>query len=147
MTDFLASAYPWFKAIHIIAVISWMAGLLYLPRLFVNHVGAGPDAAAMLAGMEERLLRIIMRPASAVTLVFGGLLLATPGVVDWSLGWIHVKLLGVLGLFAMHGLMEKWRGEFARGENKRPAKFYRMINEVPTLLMIVIVFMVVVKPF
>lgn len=147
MSDFLASAYPWVKSIHIIAVISWMAGLLYLPRLFVNHVGAGPDAAAMLAGMEERLLRIIMRPASVVTLVFGGLLLATPGVVDWSRGWIHLKILCVLGLFVVHGLMEKWRNEFARGENQRPAKFYRMINEVPTLLMIIIVLMVVAKPF
>jgi protoporphyrinogen IX oxidase len=147
MSDFLASAYPWFKSIHIIAVISWMAGLLYLPRLFVNHVGAAPEAAAMLAGMEERLLRIIMRPASVVTLIFGVLLLATPGVVDWSRGWIHLKLLCVVGLFAAHGMMEKWRGQFARGENTRPAKFYRMINEVPTLLMIIIVLMVVAKPF
>ncbi|MBX7200517.1 MAG: protoporphyrinogen oxidase HemJ [Rhodospirillaceae bacterium] len=147
MSDFLASAYPWFKSIHIVAVISWMAGLLYLPRLFVNHVTAGPEAAAMLTGMEERLMRIIMRPASAVTLIFGGLLLSTPGVVDWSAGWIYVKLACVLGLFAAHGLMEKWRGEFARGENRRPAKFFRIINEVPTLLMIIIVLMVVVKPF
>lgn len=147
MSDFLTSAYPWFKSIHIVAVISWMAGLLYLPRLFVNHVTAGPEAAAMLTGMEERLMRIIMRPASVVTLIFGGLLLSTPGVVDWSAGWIYVKLACVLGLFASHGLMEKWRGEFARGENKRPAKFFRMINEVPTLLMIIIVLMVVAKPF
>lgn len=147
MSDFLASAYPWIKSIHIIAVISWMAGLLYLPRLFVNHVTAGPDAAEMLARMEERLLRIIMRPASAVTLIFGGVLLATPGVVDWSQGWIHLKLLCVIGLFIMHGLMERWRGEFARGQNTRPAKFFRMINEVPTLLMVIIVLMVVAKPF
>ncbi|MHB1207835.1 MAG: protoporphyrinogen oxidase HemJ [Rhodospirillaceae bacterium] len=147
MSGFLSSAYPWIKSIHIIAVISWMAGLLYLPRLFVNHVTATPDAAEMLARMEERLLRIIMRPASAATLIFGGLLLATPGVVDWSQGWIHVKLLCVVGLFIMHGLMERWRGEFARGQNKRPARFFRMINEVPTLLMIIIVLMVVAKPF
>ncbi len=147
MSGFLSSAYPWIKSIHIIAVISWMAGLLYLPRLFVNHVTATPDAAEMLARMEERLLRIIMRPASAAALIFGGLLLATPGVVDWSQGWIHVKLLCVVGLFIMHGLMERWRGEFARGQNKRPARFFRMINEVPTLLMIIIVLMVVAKPF
>lgn len=147
MSDFLTSAYPWIKSIHIIAVISWMAGLLYLPRLFVNHVTAGSDAAEMLARMEERLLRIIMRPASAVTLIFGGLLLATPGVVDWSRGWIHLKLLCAVGLFIVHGLMERWRGEFARGQNARPAKFFRMINEVPTLLMIIIVLMVVAKPF
>ena len=147
MSDFLANAYPWIKSIHIIAVISWMAGLLYLPRLFVNHVGAGPEAAVMLTGMEERLMRIIMRPAAAVTLIFGGLLVSTPGVVDWSMGWIHVKLACVVGLFITHGLMEKWRKEFARGENTHPAKFYRMINEVPTLLMIIIVLMVVAKPF
>lgn len=147
MTDFLSLAYPWVKSIHIIGVISWMAGLLYLPRLFVNHVGAGPDAAAMLAGMEERLLRIIMRPASAVSLIFGGALLATPGVVDWSQGWIYVKLACVIGLLAAHGFMERWRKEFAAGMNRRPAKFYRMINEVPTLLMIIIVLMVVAKPF
>ena len=147
MSSFLSSAYPWIKSIHIIAVISWMAGLLYLPRLFVNHVTAAPDAAEMLARMEERLLRIIMRPASVVTLIFGGLLLATPGVVDWSQGWIHLKLLCVVGLFVMHGLMERWRGEFARGQNKHPARFFRMINEVPTLLMIIIVLMVVAKPF
>lgn len=147
MADFLSLAYPWIKSIHIIGVISWMAGLLYLPRLFVNHVSAGPDAAAMLAGMEERLLRIIMRPASAVSLIFGGALLTTPGVVDWSRGWIYLKLICVLGLFAMHGMMERWRKEFATGMNRRPAKFYRMINEVPTLLMIIIVFMVVAKPF
>ena len=147
MSRFLSSAYPWVKSIHIIAVISWMAGLLYLPRLFVNHVTAGPDAAKMLAGMEERLLRIIMRPASVVTLICGVLLLATPGVVDWSQGWIHLKLLCVVGLFMVHGLMERWRGDFARGTNQRPAKFFRMVNEVPTLLMIIIVLMVVAKPF
>jgi putative membrane protein len=95
MSSFLSSAYPWIKSIHIVAVISWMAGLLYLPRLFVNHVTAGPEAAAMLAGMEERLLRIIMRPASVVTLIFGGLLLATPGVVDWSRGWIIIVVMVV----------------------------------------------------
>jgi putative membrane protein len=147
MSSFLSSAYPWIKSIHIVAVISWMAGLLYLPRLFVNHVTAGPEAAAMLAGMEERLLRIIMRPASVVTLIFGGLLLATPGVVDWSRGWIHLKLLCVVGLFAIHGMMERWRGDFARGTNQKAARFFRMINEVPTLLMIIIVVMVVAKPF
>lgn len=147
MSSFLSSAYPWIKSIHIIAVISWMAGLLYLPRLFVNHVTATPDAAEMLTRMEERLLRIIMRPAAVVTLIFGGLLLATPGVVDWSQGWIHLKLLCVVGLFIMHGLMERWRGDFARGANRHPARFFRMINEVPTLLMIVIVLMVVAKPF
>jgi putative membrane protein len=147
MSDFLAGAYPWIKSIHIIGVIAWMAGLLYLPRLFVNHVGAAPDAAAMLAGMEERLLRIIMRPARFVVLLFGVALLFTPGLVDWSMAWIYLKLACVVGLLAMHGFLERWCQEFAAGTNQRPAKFYRMMNEVPTLLMIIIVFMVVAKPF
>lgn len=147
MAEFLTSAYPWIKSIHIIGVIAWMAGLLYLPRLFVNHVGAAPDAAAMLAGMEERLLRIIMRPARFVVLLFGVALLFTPGLVDWAQGWIYLKLACVVGLLVMHGFMERWRKEFAAGANRRPAKFYRMMNEVPTLLMIVIVLMVVAKPF
>lgn len=144
----MESLYPVFKALHIIAVIAWMAGLLYLPRLFVNHVGLAPgsEASNMLRGMEGRLMRIIMRPAAAATFIFGGALLFT-GVVDWSMGWIHAKLALVLGLAVMHGLMEKWRAAFAADANAHPARFYRMINEVPTLLMIGIVFLVVLKPF
>lgn len=140
----------WIKALHIIAVISWMAGLLYLPRLFVNHVGlaAGSEASEMLKGMEGRLLRIIMRPAAAATFLFGIVMLLLPeSPVDWSQGWMHAKLLLVAGLGFMHGKMERWAREFAQGANTRPAKFYRMMNEVPTLLMIVIVILVVVKPF
>jgi len=145
----MAEMYPWFKSIHIIAVIAWMAGLLYLPRLFVNHVDCAPgsQASEMLKGMEGRLMRIIMRPAGAVTILFGGALISVPGVVDWSLWWFKIKLALVVGLLITHGLMEKWRGEFARDANTRPARFYRMINEVPTLFMIIIVIMVVAKPF
>ena len=145
--DFMTAAYPWIKGLHIIAVISWMAGLLYLPRLFVNHVSAGPEAAEMLKGMEGRLLRIIMRPAMVVTILLGGMLISVPGVVDWSMGWLKVKLLLVLGLIIMHGLMERWRGAFARGQNQHSSRFFRMINEVPTLLMIAIVLLVAAKPF
>jgi len=145
----MADLYPWFKAIHILAVISWMAALLYMPRLFINHVGLAPgsEASSMLKGMESRLMRFIMRPAALVTILFGGALLAVPGLVDWSSGWMHVKLTAVLGLVAMHGLMEKWLAAFARDANTRSSRFYRVANEVPTLLMIVIVIMVVVKPF
>lgn len=145
----MAAMYPWFKALHIIAVIAWMAGLLYLPRLFVNHVGLAPgsEASNMLKGMEGRLMRIIMRPAALVTILFGGALLSMPGIVDWSTGWIYVKLVGVLGLLAMHGLMETWRAAFARDANTHSSRFFRMMNEVPTLLMIVIVVLVVAKPF
>lgn len=145
----MAEFYPWFKALHIIAVISWMAGLLYLPRLFVNHVDCPPGSPAseMLKGMEGRLMRIIMRPAALATFLFGGMLLSIPGLVDWSMGWIWVKLAAFLGLGFMHGKMERWRADFARDANTRPARYFRIMNEVPTLLMIVIVFMVVLKPF
>ena len=145
----MAAMYPWIKALHIISVIAWMAGLLYLPRLFVNHVDRAPgsEASEMLKGMEGRLMRIIMRPAAIATILFGGMLLSVPGIVDWSMGWIYLKLGSVLGLGFIHGKMESWRAAFAADANTRPAKFYRMINEVPTLLMIVIVLLVVAKPF
>jgi putative membrane protein len=145
----MAEFYPWFKALHIISVIAWMAGLLYLPRLFVNHATcvAGSEASEMLKGMEGRLLRIIMRPAALATILFGGAILSIPGLVDWSMAWMWIKLGGVVGLGFIHGKMERWSAEFARDANTRPAKFYRVINEVPTVLMIVIVFMVVLKPF
>lgn len=144
------SLFFWIKALHIVAVIAWMAGLLYLPRLFVNHVGLAPgsEASELLKGMEGRLLRIIMRPAAAATFIFGiALLLLPESPVDWSQGWIHLKLLFVAGLGFMHGKMERWSKEFSRDANTRPARFYRMMNEVPTLLMIFIVILVVVKPF
>jgi putative membrane protein len=149
MQEFMSTAYVWIKALHIIAVIAWMAGLLYLPRLFVNHAGVDPgtQASEMLKGMEGRLMRIIMRPAGLLTFIFGGMLLATPGLIDWSTAWIWLKLAFVLGLFVMHGLMESWRGAFARDANTKSARFYRMINEIPALLMIGIVLLVVAKPF
>jgi putative membrane protein len=146
---FLSNAYPWFKGIHIIAVISWMAGQLYLPRLFVNHAGlaAGSGASEMLKRMEGKLLKFIMRPAALLVFIFGGALASTPGLVDWTMGWIWVKLAGVIGLAVMHGLMERWRMDFAHDANKHSARFFRMANEVPTILMIVIVLMVAAKPF
>jgi putative membrane protein len=145
----MESMYPWFKALHIIAVISWMAGLLYLPRLFINHVGLAPgsEASTMLKGMESRLMRFIMRPAALATFLFGGALISTPGLVDWSMGWMWLKLAFVLGLGASHGYMEKCVKVFARDANQKSARFYRIINEVPTLLMIGIVILVVAKPF
>jgi putative membrane protein len=145
----MAEMYPWFKSLHIIAVIAWMAALLYLPRLFVNHVGLakGSEASEMLKGMERRLMRAIMRPSLVMTVLFGGALLSVPGVVDWSMGWIYVKLTAVLVMIAMHGLMEKWLAAFQRDANTQSSRFFRVINEVPALLMIVIVVMVVAKPF
>ncbi len=138
------------KALHIMALISWMAGLLYLPRLFVNHVGLTPgsEASELLKGMEGRLLRIIMRPAAAATFLFGITMLFLPeSPVDWSQGWMHVKLAFVAGLGFMHGKMERWSKEFASDTNTRTAKYYRVANEVPAVFMIIIVIMVVVKPF
>ncbi len=88
-----------------------------------------------------------MNPALVATLVFGGLLLLTPGVIEWSDGWLHVKLLAVVGLIGLHHAMARWRKAFAEDRNKRTARFYRIVNEVPTVLMIIIVIMVVVKPF
>jgi protoporphyrinogen IX oxidase len=141
-------SYLWVKALHIIAVISWMAGLLYLPRLFVNHAGrpVESEAAVMLAGMERRLLVFIMRPSALVTILTGGALLSTPGLVDWSAPWIHVKLASVLVLIAVHGACERWQRQFAIGANRHSARFFRMMNEVPTLAMLIIVAMVVLKP-
>jgi protoporphyrinogen IX oxidase len=149
VAEFLSNAYLWIKAVHIIAVISWMAGLLYLPRLFVNHVGmaAGSQASEMLKGMEDRLMRIIMRPAFLVSLLLGLALLHTPGVVDWSSAWMWLKLAFVLGLVAMHGFMEVWRAQFARDANRHSGRYYRLMNEVPTLLMVGIVLLAVAKPF
>lgn len=141
--------YPWIKALHVIAVISWMAGLLYLPRLFVYHCAAAPGtpAADMLVVMERRLLRAIMTPAMIVALASGLWLLFGSGAVDLAEGWIHVKIVLVLGLLAAHMLMARWRKDFAAGRNRRSDRFYRVVNEIPTLLMIGIVILVIVRPF
>jgi putative membrane protein len=148
MMALLNEAYLWIRAAHIIAVISWMAALLYLPRLYVYHCDAeaGSQAAEMLKTMERRLLRAIMTPAMAGVLITGGLLLYTPGVVNWDGAWIYLKLAFVGGLLLFHGLLAHWRREFESNANQHPARFYRIANEVPTLLMIVTVIMVVVRP-
>ena len=147
--DWLAASYPWIKGLHIISVIAWMAGMLYLPRLYVYHADAAPgsDKSETFKVMERRLLRAIINPAMIATFLFGALLLGTPGIVDWGSGWIWVKLAAVLVLSGFHGALSKWRKEFEADRNARPAKFYRAMNEVPTLLMILIVLMVAAKPF
>lgn len=144
-----ADVYLWVKAIHVIAVIAWMAGLLYLPRLFVYHCGAEPGTAAseMLIVMERRLLRAIMTPAMILVLASGLWLLFVPEAVDFTEGWIHAKIVLVLGLLAAHMLMAMWRKDFALGRNRRSDLFYRVANEVPTVLMIGIVILVIVRPF
>jgi len=137
----------WIKAAHIVAVISWMAGLLYLPRLFVYHaeVEKGSAASEMLKTMERRLLRGIMNPAMIATYVFGFLLWW--GLGEWKLGWLHGKLGLVVILTLLHMKMASWRRAFAEDRNLRDGRFFRIANEVPTVLMIGIVALVVVKPF
>jgi putative membrane protein len=149
VVDLSGTAYLWIKAVHVIGVIAWMAGLLYLPRLFVYHAVEKPGSAQSetFKVMERRLLRGIMNPAFAVSLVTGGLLIANLGGDAWASGWLHAKLVCVLGLFAMHGLMDRWRRDFAGDRNARSQMFYRVANEVPTVLMIGIVIFAVVKPF
>ena len=141
--------YLWIKALHLVAVIAWMAGLLYLPRLFVYHCEAEPgsDRAAMLEVMERRLLRAIMTPAMIAVFGLGFGLLWMGGFSDFNDGWLHAKLVLVLGLAAAHGMMARWRKDFANGTNSRSQRFYRIANEVPTVLMIAIVVLVIVKPF
>jgi putative membrane protein len=141
--------YLWVKALHIVAIVSWMAGLLYLPRLFVNHVGRARDseAALMLSGMERRLIKFIMRPAALLTILTGGALLSTPGLVDWHRGWMWVKLAGVLTLLGIHGVCERWQRQFAEGANTHSTRFFRVVNELPTFAMLLIIAMVVLKPF
>lgn len=139
--------YPWAKAIHVIAVISWMAGMLYLPRLFVYHVDAekGSAQSETFKVMERRLLRGIINPAMIVTWMFG-LWLAWKGFAFQG-GWLHTKILAVLLLSGLHGYLSAAVRKFAEDRNEKPAKHWRIVNEIPTLLMIVIVVLVVVKPF
>lgn len=146
--DWLVPLYPWTKALHIISVIAWMAGMLYLPRLYVYHCAAAPgsDMSETFKVMERRLLRAIINPAMIAAFLFGGALLATPGVIDWADWWVHVKLMLVLLMTAVHGFLARWRKDFEADRNTRPARFYRIANEAPTLLLIAIVILVVVKP-
>ena len=149
MTSVLAAGYPWLKSLHIVALIAWMAGLLYLPRLYVYHAAVPMDSrrAAMLETMERRLLRGIMLPAALMTYGFGLALAATPGIVDWHRGWIWAKLGLVVLLTLFHLLLAYWRRDFATGKFSHSSGFYRLINEIPTVVMIAIVLLVVAKPF
>ncbi len=137
------------KAFHIIAVIAWMAGLLYLPRLFVYHAMSKPgsEQSETFKVMERRLLKAITTPAMLAAWIFG-LILAFSPLIDWSKdAWFHAKLALVLVLSAFHGLLAKWTKDFAVDRNTHSPRFYRIVNEVPTLLMIAIVILVVVRPF
>lgn len=148
MQDFLLHHYLWIKALHVMALIAWMAGLFYLPRLFAYHTESQPgsDQAKTFEIMEARLLRIIMNPAMIATWVFGLTMLhANPALL--SQGWMHVKLLCVVLMSVLHMVFAKWRKNLLRQENPKSAKFYKIWNEAPTLLMLIIVAMAVAKPF
>jgi putative membrane protein len=144
----LASLYLWIKALHVIAVISWMAGQLYLPRLFVYHAAAplGSSSSETFKVMEAKLMRIIMTPAAIASWLFGLTMIAlNPALLNS--GWLPVKLLFVVGLTVMHMLMSRWRRDFAADSNHRSQRFFRVANEVPTLALMVVVIMVIVRPF
>jgi len=149
MSYWMALVFLWLKAIHIIAVISWMAGLLYLPRLFVYHCTEAPGSPASetFKVMEDKLSRLIMFPAMLVSLGCGLALIAMPGYLAAASLWLWLKLALVLGLLAVHRALLVWRNDFAADANRRSQKFFRVMNEVPTLIMIGIVILVVVRPF
>ena len=141
-------AYPWIKALHIMAVISWMAGLFYLPRVMVYHVEraeAGDVLDVTFQVMESTLLRVIMNPAMIATWFFGGLLVVTPGIVDWAMVWPRLKGGSVLIMTWFHHWLSLRRKDFEMGQNSLTGRQYRLMNEVPTILMIVIVLSVIIK--
>lgn len=147
MGDLLALYYPWVKAFHVMAVLSWMAGLFYLPRLFVYHAERGLDGAEPMTSfiiMEEKLLRVIMNPAMIASWLAGLALVLTPGIVDWSMIWPWTKAVSVIGMTWFHMWLAGQRRHLAQGISLGGRR-YRMMNEVPTLLMVVIVLSVIVK--
>ncbi len=142
--------YLYIKAFHVIFVTAWMAGLFYLPRLYVYHADSEPGSvqSETFKVMERRLLRIIMNPALIITWVLGLYLIFGFNIVSLSQdGWLHVKLALVVAMTAYHGFLARWRKDFEADRNERSARFYRIVNEIPTILFILIVILVIVKPF
>ena len=143
----MTAMYLWFKALHIIGVIAWMAGMLYLPRLFVYHAAASPgsELSETFKTMERRLINFIMGPAMMITWIFG-IVLMLQG--QWlGAGWLHAKLVAVVAMTVLHGLFAHWVNEFRFDRNRHSQKFYRIINEISTALLVVIVVLAAVKPF
>lgn len=147
MTGFLGPFYPWVKALHVLAVIAWMAGMLYLPRLFVYHCETQPGSqeSERFKLMERRLFKAIVNPAMIAVWILG--LCLTISSEAWREGWLQAKFVLVLLMSGVHGLYARWLKDFARDANTRPQRFYRLWNEVPTVLLIGIVILAVVKPF
>ena len=144
----MAEWFLWLKVIHIVSVIAWMAGLFYLPRLFVYHCGVSPgsEVSELFKVMERRLMTAIMRPAAVASLL-SGVLLFIAGGFEFLQIWVLGKLTAVLLLCVYHGALEAYLGRFARDERVRDARFFRILNEVPTLLLVIIVVFIVIKPF
>jgi len=148
--DVLAEYYLWTKSLHIMAVIAWMAGLFYLPRLYVHHTERAPAGTPMsetFKMMETKLLKVIVNPSGVAVWIFGLMLVFTPGIIDWAAPWVYVKGAAVIGMTAYHMMLVRWWRDFDLDRNTRSGRYYRLMNELPTVLMIVIVIMVVVKPF
>lgn len=148
MSDLLSDLYPWTKSLHIMSVMAWMAGLFYLPRLFVHHTEqstAGDEKDTLLQMMELKLFKLIMNPSMISTWIFGLCLVFTPGIVDWSSVWPWTKAISVLAMTWFHHWLGSRRKDFVSGSNTRTGRTYRIMNELPTVLMIVIVLSVVVK--
>jgi putative membrane protein len=149
MLSFLSPYYPWILSFHVMSVIAWMAGLFYLPRLFVYHterVAAGSDTDGLFQTMEQKLFRLIMNPSMISSYLFGGLLVLIPGIVDWGAVWPYTKLAAIAGMTWFHHWCGLRRKDFVAQGNTRSGRDYRIMNEVPTLLMVVIVVSVIVKP-
>lgn len=150
MTDFLYDWFIWIKVGHIFSIIAWMAGIFYLPRLFVYHAEAvkqGSDTDELFQIMERRLLRAIMNPAMTAAWIFGLLMVFTPGIIDWSAIWPWTKAGAVLAMTWYHHWLGYRRKDFMRGENKLTGRQYRMMNEVPTVFLLVILVSVIARPF
>jgi putative membrane protein len=153
MTNFLIDAYVWVKSFHVIAVMSWMAGLFYLPRLYVYHVEglkksgvtAGSEMDQLFQHQERLLLRAIMNPAMIATWIAGLMLVFTPGIVDWSMVWPWTKAISVISMTVFHMYLARKRKDFIAGRNSLTGRQWRLMNEVPTILMIVIVVSVIAK--
>ena len=145
----LNALYLWIKAFHILAVIAWMAGMLYLPRLYVYHceVQPGSSESERFKIMERRLLRGIVNPAMIAVWILGLTLASLPASGGWAQGWLMAKITLVIGMSAVHGLFSKWRKDFANDRNRYGQRFYRIWNEVPAVLAVIVVILVVVKPF
>ena len=147
--NLLINNYSLIKAFHVISIVAWISAILYLPRLFVYHttVKRNSEASKMLKIMEYRLQKFIMDPAMLFTIIFGVFLLKTNGIINWTEKWIYFKLLGVFLLLVVHNLLGRYRKDFFLDKNKHSGKFYKILNEVPTILLIVIILLVYLKPF